>query len=143
MPAIGVSVRHLPQTLVRDLRARGHRISICTITMVELAAKGAKLVRDGKLKEDRVLEGLQAILSDETVDRINFQQGDVWRRAISARYEIDDFVDCLILSSAAVAADALVSEDETIAKAVSDEMFRMKLQPSNEAFAVYPSRSVP
>ena len=46
LPAIGVSIRHLPQALVRDLRARGHHISICTITMFELAAKGARLVRD-------------------------------------------------------------------------------------------------
>ena len=90
-----------------------------------------------------MLEGLQAILNDETIDRIHFQQDNIWRRAIAARYEIDDFVDCLILSSAAATADALISEDETIAKAMSDEKFRMRLQPNNEAFAVYPSRSVP
>lgn len=143
LPAIGVAVRSLPRTVIQDLRGRRHDISICTITIFELAAKGAKFVRDGKLNEDRVREGIQAILNDEAISQVQFQDPDVLARAMSIRTELDDFIDCLILSSAATAADALVSEDEQIQDIVSQENFRAKLKPTNTAFDVYPSRKVP
>jgi PIN domain nuclease of toxin-antitoxin system len=143
LPAMGVAVRNIPPTVMRDLRGRRHDISICTITIFELAAKGAKLVRDGKLNENRVREGIQAILNDEAVRQVQFQDPDVLARAMSIRTELDDFIDCLILSSAATAADALVSEDEEIQDIVSRENFRAKLKPTNAAFDVYPSRKAP
>jgi PIN domain nuclease of toxin-antitoxin system len=127
---------------VLDLRARGHDISICTITIFELAAKGGKFVRDGKLKENRVLDGLKAIQNDETISQIDFHQTEILARAMAVRSELDDFVDCLILSSAATAADALVSEDEAIQEAVSNDEIRARLRPANAAFNVYPSRNI-
>lgn len=136
-------MRYLPHALVSDLRSRGHEISISTLTIFELAAKGAKLARESKLEQGRVLEGLRAILSDESVHQVDFQQTRILQRAIVARSKIDDFVDCLILCSALTAADALVSEDETIRTALSDESFRRSLQPSNPAFTVYTSRGIP
>jgi len=143
LPAIGVAVRNLPRTVVRDLRGRGHNISICTITIFELAAKGAKFVRDGKLKEDGVREGLQAILNDEAISQVQFQEPGVLARAMAIRTELKDFIDCLILCSAAITADALVSEDEELQDMVSKENIRAKLKPINPAFSVYSSRRVP
>jgi len=35
-------------------------------------------------------------------------------RALSVREEINDFIDCLLLSSAAARTDALVTEDEEL-----------------------------
>lgn len=143
LPAIGVAVRNLPRTVVRDLRGRGHNISICTITIFELAAKGAKFVHDGKLKEDGVREGLQAILNDEAISQVQFQEPGVLARAMAIRTELKDFIDCLILGSAAITADALVSEDEELQDMVSQENIRAKLKPINPAFSVYSSRRVP
>lgn len=128
---------------MRDLRERGYDISICTITIFELAAKGAKFVRDGELKENGVHEGIQAILNDETISQVHFQDPGVLARAISIRTELNDFIDCLILSSAAMAADALVSEDEKMRDMVSRENFRAKLKPTNATFDVYSSRKPP
>ncbi len=143
LPAIGVAVRNLPRTVVRDLRGRGHNIAICTITIFELAAKGAKLVHDGKLKESGVHEGLQAILNDEAISQIQFQEPEVLLRAMAIRAELNDFIDCLILCSAATTADALVSEDERLQDLVLQEDIRAKLKPINAAFSVYSSRKVP
>ncbi len=143
LPAIGVAVRSLPRTVVRDLRGRGHNISICTITIFELAAKGAKFVRDGKLKEGGVREGLQAILNDEAISQVQFQEPGVLARAMAIRAELNDFIDCLILASAGTTADALVSEDERLRYVVSEENIRAKLKPINAAFTVYASRKVP
>lgn len=128
---------------MRDLQERGHNISICTITIFELAAKGAKFVRNGKLKEDRVREGLQAILNDEGISEVQFQEPEVLARAMAMRSEFNDFIDCLILGSAATTADALVSEDEQLQDMVSRENVRVNLRPINPAFSVYSSRKVP
>ena len=143
LPAIGVAVRSIPRTAMRDLQGRGHTISICTITIFELTAKGTKFVRNGKLKEDRVREGLQAILNNEAVSQVQFQEPEVLARAMAMRTELNDFIDCLILGSAAATADALVSEDEELQNRVLRESIRVNLRPINPAFSVYSSRKVP
>ena len=143
LPAIGVAIRHLPRTIVRDLRGRGHVISISTMTIFELAAKGARFVRDGKLTQERVHEGLAAVLNDKALGQIHFQELEVLERAITMRAQISDFIDCIILCSAAVSSDALVSEDEELRDLVSQGDIRAKLNPTNDAFAAYPSREVP
>ncbi len=108
-----------------------------------MAAKGAKFVRDGKLKEDGVRDGLQAILNDEAISQVQFQEPEVLGRAMAIRTELNDFIDCLILCSAATTADALVSEDEELQDMVLQENVRAKLKPINPAFSVYSSRKVP
>lgn len=128
--------------MVPDLRRKGHNISICTITLFELAAKGAKLVRDGKLKEEGILDGLEAILSDEAISQIGFQDPQILARAMAIRSELNDFIDCLILCSAATTADALVSEDQEIQEIVLQNNVMAKLRPINDAFSVFPSRKI-
>jgi predicted nucleic acid-binding protein len=143
LPAIGVGVRTVPRTIVKDLHGRGHNISICTITIFELAAKGAKFVRDRELSEAQVREGIQAILNDETTNRVHFQDPGILARAIDIRRQVKDFIDCLILAAAATTADALVSEDEELRKIILQANIKAKLNPTNPDFNIYPSRRVP
>lgn len=49
-------------------------------------------------------------------------------RALSVREEINDFIDCLLLSSAAARTDALVTEDEELQRVGSQESIRAKLR---------------
>lgn len=129
--------------MARDLHRRGHDISICTITIFLLAAKGARLIRDRKLSEDQVREGIQAILSDEAINHVQFQNPAILARAMDIRSKLDDFIDCIILGAAATTADALVSEDEELREMMLQEDIKIKLNPINDEFSIYPSRRVP
>lgn len=143
LPAIGISIRGVPRMIVHDLQREGHTLSICTITIFELAAKGARLIVSGKLKHRRVQEGLGAILHDSRIVQVPYQEPHIISRAIAMREEMDDFIDCLIISSAAMEADALVTEDEELHYIFSRESTRTKLSPVNPAFGVHTSRKVP
>ena len=143
LPAIGIGVRSVPRTVVRDLHGRGHDVAICTVTIFELAAKGARFIRDRKLSEDQVREGIQAVLSDETIRHVQFQDPGILTRAIDMRSKVNDFIDCLILAAAATTADALVSEDEELREMILQENLKAKLNPINADFNIYPSRRVP
>lgn len=136
LPAIGVSVRGVSRTCIRDVKRKGYTISISTITLFELAAKGAKFVASRRLDTSRVMSGLRAILHDPTIEQVSFCENDVVSRALTVREEISDFIDCLILSSAAARADALVTEDEELQDAASREETKAKLKPVSHTFRV-------
>jgi len=143
LPALGITVRSIPQILLQDLQQRGHEISISAITIFELAAKGAKLVSDGRLSADRVERGLAAILTDDTINQIAFQESEILKRAIVLRSIKVDFIDCLILASAASRTDALVTEDKELRDLAMREDARALLNPMNIAFTAYSWRKVP
>lgn len=108
-----------------------------------MAAKGARFVHDRKLNEDQVREGIQAILNDETISHVQFQDPGILARAIAMRSKVNDFIDCLILGAAATTADALVSEDEELREMILQENVKAKLNPINADFNIYPARRVP
>jgi len=122
---------------------RGYNISICTITIFELAAKGAKFISEGKLGDNQVREGIQAILSDENINQVAFQDPIILTRAMNLRSTVNDFIDCLILGAAATTAEALVSEDEELQEMMLQDEIRAKLKPINPDFNIYSSRTVP
>ena len=143
LPAIGVGVRPVSRTVANDLHERGHDTSICSITIFELAAKGARLIRERKLSEDQVREGILAILTDGVINQVPFEDEGILARAIAIRAKVNDFIDCLILGAAAATADALVSEDKELQQLVSQESVKAKLNPVNADFTVYSFRKVP
>ena len=121
---------------MRDLQTEGHSISICSITIFELAAKGAKFVSSGKIEEARVRRGLAAILGDANILQVDFRHEEILTRATALRANLNDFVDCLILAAGAGTCDALISEDEELQEIVSRNEVRVKLRPINPAFKV-------
>lgn len=134
LPAIGVSIRGLSRTAVRDLRSQGHTIVISNITIFELAAKGAKLAASHNLNDSKVNEGLRAIMYDPAIEQVEFTEGEVMSRALRVREEISDFIDCLIVSSAASEAEILLTEDQELQHLVSLEKTISKLKPVSPKF---------
>jgi len=143
LPAIGISVRGISRTSVQDLQRRGPTISICTITLFELAAKGAKFVASQRLNNLRVMNGLRAILHDPTIGQVSFCEHDVVDRALTVREEVSDFIDCLVLSSAAARADILVTEDEELQDVASREETKARLKPVSHTFRACTARRLP
>ena len=137
LPAIGVSVRGLPRTAISKLRKQGHKLMISNITIFELAAKGAKLTTANRLSMGRVTEGLKAILHDPDIETVQFTDLDILSRASSIRAEIHDFINCLILSSAAAKADILLTEDEKLQDLALDDGILSRLKPPNPDFRVH------
>jgi hypothetical protein len=140
LPTVGIAIRNIPRTIVRDLQREGHSISICSITIFELAAKGAKFVQSGKIGEARVREGLRAILGDGSIVQVDFREPEILTHATALRADVNDFIDCLIVASGAGTCDALVSEDEELQEIVSRDEVRHKLSPINPGFKVSKAR---
>lgn len=142
MPAIGVGVRGLPRTVLSNLRKQGHKLMISNITVFELAAKGARLVTSKRLSKERVTQGLNAILYDPDIETVEFAELGVLDKASSLRADISDFIDCVILASAAAKADILLTEDQKLRDLSVEDALLSKLKPTNPDFRVYGIRGL-
>lgn len=93
---------------------KNHQIAISDISIFEISAKAAKHVFAGTLPAERVAKGIRAIIYDERITVIPLYDSSVLLMAFKLRKLLDDFIDCLILSSAVNRCDAILTEDEDI-----------------------------
>ncbi len=114
LPAVGISVKNLPEDAPLRLMQKGCQISISEISLFELSAKGAKYVASGLLLAERVAKGIRAVTYDENVTTITPYETKILLTAFDLRGLLSDFIDCLIVSSALHECDALVTEDGDI-----------------------------
>jgi PIN domain nuclease of toxin-antitoxin system len=91
-------------------------LQFSSITLFELSAKGARMIKSGKLTSNDVIEGINALLSWKKLSSILPWNGEVQRLAFDFRLDHSDFIDCLILASAIIHADVFISEDMTLKK---------------------------
>jgi len=124
LPAIGISVKNLPKDAPIKLIRKGHQIFISNITIFELSAKGAKYTAAGKIPAERVIKGIKALAYDETVNIVKIHENTTLLTAIKLRKILNDFIDCLILSSAINQCDALITEDKNIHNIKEDKTYR-------------------
>jgi len=87
-----------------------------SITLFELSAKGARMIKSGKLTVNDVIDGINALVSWKNISAINPWNGEVQRLAFDFRLDHSDYIDCLILASAIIHANVFVSEDITLKK---------------------------
>ena len=131
LPAIGISVKGLPDDAVIKLIEKGHEIYISEVTIFELAAKGAKYVLTGDLAAEKVSRGVRTIVYDDRITRIPLYDSSTLLTAIKLRGLLNDFVDCLILSSAISQCDALITEDKDIQSLKERKEFQEIPKPIN------------
>jgi len=136
LPAVGVSVKGLPEDASIQLIGKGHRISISDITIFELSAKGAKHIAVGSLTAERVSRGIRAIVYDDRIARVPVHDSSVLLTAFKLRRMLNDFIDCLILSSAINGNDVLLTEDEDIQNLRRKEEFQGILRAVNPGFKI-------
>ena len=136
LPTIGVSVKDIPQEALEGLVAQECEIVISEITLFELSAKGAKFVSKGMLLPEQVAEGIRAIVHDETIDKICPNETEILLTAMKLRCLMNDFVDCLILSTAINHCDALVTEDNEIHDLKKKKEYLELLSTSNPNFKI-------
>jgi hypothetical protein len=143
MPAIGVRVKDVSPDTLSMIRGGGHETAISEVTLLELSAKGAKLVASGALPSDRVSRGVMAAKRDEGLEKIPIIDEDLLGVAISLRGRISDYLDCLILSSAINRCDALLTEDTLIHAITAEEIYRRLVREINPEFVVSSHKALP
>jgi PIN domain nuclease of toxin-antitoxin system len=114
LPAIGISIKELPKDTPIKLLSKGHQIIISDISIFELSAKGAKHINAGTLPAERVTKGVRAIIYDERIEIIPISDSKLLLTSFKLRSMLNDFTDCLILSTALNHCYTLITEDNDI-----------------------------
>ena len=136
LPAIGIQIKSLPKDAPISLKQKGHQISICSISIFELSAKGAKHIAEGALPPERVARGIRAIVHDEGIEKLLMYEDAILLTAFKLRSLLSDFIDCLILSSAMNRCDSLVTEDNAIQALGENKEFNEMLRKINPKFKI-------
>lgn len=122
LPLIGISYPNLdPNYLLKLLdHKNSHDLFYSTITLFELQIKGAKEIEKGNLDPQRILRGIQSITQGGDFSEIHLSSSSlITQLSIELRKFHMDFYNCLILATAIVSADILISEDRWINEFVS------------------------
>jgi PIN domain nuclease of toxin-antitoxin system len=136
LPAIGISIKELPNDAPIKLLSQGHQISISDISIFELSAKAAKHITEGTLTPERVTKGIKAIIYDDTIETISIHNNNLLTTAFKLRSILNDFIDCLILSTAINHCDALITEDNDIENLKKNKEFTTILTTTNTTFKI-------
>ncbi len=114
LPVIGIRVKNIPKGALGELLKRNYNVFVSEISIFELSAKGAKYVAERKLPPDRVLRGIRAILYEDKLVKIPIHESRGLLTAFKLKRMLPDFIDCIILSSAIVNCEVLITEDEDV-----------------------------
>jgi PIN domain nuclease of toxin-antitoxin system len=136
LPAIGISIKELPNDAPIKLIAKGHQISISDISIFELSAKGAKHITNGTLTPERVTRGIKAIIYDDAMETIPIHDNNLLLTSFKLKSILNDFIDCLILSSAINQCDALITEDSDIQNLKKNKEFNGLQKTTNTTFKI-------
>jgi PIN domain nuclease of toxin-antitoxin system len=143
LPAIGISIKELPNDAPIKLIAKGHQISISDISIFELSAKGAKHITDGTLTPERVTRGIKAIIYDDAIEIISIHDNDLLLTSFRLKSILNDFIDCLILSLAINQCDTLITEDSDIQNLKKNKEFNELLKTTNTKFKIQKLAEIP
>jgi len=135
LPVIGISVKNLPKDAPTKLMHKEHQIFISDITIFELSAKGAKYAA-GLIPPERISRGIRAIIYDEKINTIPIHESTILHTAFKLRGILNDFINCLILSSAINNCDALITEDNDIQNIKENKNFQEILDTKNPKFQI-------
>ena len=136
LPTIGIAIEGIPQITALNLIAEGHEIAISEITLFELSAKGAKYVCNGRLQPEQVTRGIRALLYDQSIEKIPNYKSKTLLSAFKLRSNHQDFIDCLILSTALDNCDALITEDSQIHQQKRNKQFLNLVSTINPDFKI-------
>jgi len=136
LPAVGISIRDLPNDALIRLMRKEHEIFISDISIFELSAKAAKHIVAGTLSPERVTRGIRAIVYDDTITTIPTHETTLLLTAFKLRSGLSDFIDCLVLSSAINQCDALITEDKDVKNLKKNKKFNELLTKVNPKFQI-------
>jgi PIN domain nuclease of toxin-antitoxin system len=136
LPAIGVSIKDMQKDALLTLIAKKHQIAMSQITIFELSAKGAKYIKEGQLSPERVTRGISAIIYNDAIETIPMHDTTILQTSFKLRNMLNDFIDCLILSSAINQCEAIITEDNEIQSLKKNIEFQNLVTDQNPNFKI-------
>jgi predicted nucleic acid-binding protein len=136
LPTVSIAIKEVPKDAIIKLNAKGYEIAISRISIFELLAKSAKYVVKNELSPERAALGIRAILYDDVIEKISTDSSKVVLTAFTLRSLIDDFIDCLIVSTALNHCDALITEDQDIQNLTENKKYLELVASVNSNFKV-------
>jgi PIN domain nuclease of toxin-antitoxin system len=136
LPTIGVSIKEMQKDALLTLMAKKHQIAMSQITIFELSAKGAKYVKEDVLSPERVTRGISAIVYNDAIETIPMHDTTILQTAFKLRSMLNDFIDCLILSSAISHSEAIITEDNEIQNLKKSTQFHNLVADLNPGFKI-------
>ena len=136
LPAIGIAIKGQPNDLPIKLLEKEHEIYVSQITLFELAAKGSKYILEGSLMPEKVTRGIRAIVYNSEIQTIPTHDSKILLTAFKLKGKLNDFIDCLILSSAINQCYALITEDSDIQNLKKNKEFNELQKTTNTTFKI-------
>jgi PIN domain nuclease of toxin-antitoxin system len=136
LPIIGIAVKELPENAILKVMKKGNYVVISHISLFELAAKGAKYVKNGALKPETVTKGIRALAYNDEIEIIPIEESKLLLTAFALRNMLDDFIDCIILATAINNCEALITEDTDIKNLRDNAQFDVLFKTTNSAFKI-------
>ncbi len=136
LPTIGISIKEIQKDALLTIITKKHQIAMSQITIFELSAKGAKYIKEDKLSPERVTRGINAIIYNDDVEPIPIQDTTILQTAFKLRNMLNDFIDCLILSSAINNSEAIITEDNEIQNLKKNTQFHNLVADLNPGFKI-------
>jgi len=118
------------------LIAKKHQIAMSQITVFELSATGAKYIKENQLSPERVTRGINAIIYNDTIETIPIHDTTILQTSFKLRNMLNDFIDCLILSSAMNRSEAVITEDNEIQSLKKNTQFNNLVADLNPGFKI-------
>jgi PIN domain nuclease of toxin-antitoxin system len=136
LPAIGISIKDMQKDALLTLISKKHQILVSQITIFELSAKGAKYIKEGQLSPERVTRGISAIIYNDAIETIPIHDTTILQTSFKLRNMLNDFIDCLILSSAMNHSEAIITEDNEIHNLRKSAEFQNLIADLNPGFKI-------
>ena len=136
LPTIGVLIKEMQKDALLTIISKKHQIGMSQITIFELSAKGAKCIKENMLSPERVTRGLNAIIYNDGIDIIPMHDTTILQTAFKLRNMLNDFIDCLILSSAMNNSEAIITEDNEIQNLKKNTQFHNLVADLNPGFKI-------
>lgn len=136
LPTIGVSIKEMQKDALLTLIAKKHQIAMSQITVFELSAKGAKYIKENQLSPERVTRGINAIIYNDTIETIPIHDTTILQTSFKLRNMLNDFIDCLILSTAMNHSEAVITEDNEIQSLKKNLEFHNLIADLNPGFKI-------
>ena len=135
-PLISINVKELKKQLISDLlKDRKFNIYRSELVTFELSAKGSKYTNEGLLTIEDVIEGLNTLVYDSSIQVVQIHHSEIQVLAAILRKNHSDFIDCLTLASAINTSDIFVTLDQSLKKK-SVSIWTQNIQEFNEEFRV-------
>ncbi len=142
LPIIGVSIENLPDDIIIRILSKGYEVYMSEITLFELSAKAAKYVIANKLPITRVMKGFKVLMFDNRIHRVPLSHLKIISLALELRRLLPDYIDALIVSSALLFTNLLLTEDNDILTLNTHFEFKRIVDRLNKGFMIKSYREI-